>query len=193
MIGELASTAAALDRRTFLRLTGTMVAAGLVPAGCRIEPPFAPPPGTALRVLSPRTWATFTAATARLVGPRGAGLIARGELVPARTADAILAANPPIAGPLVQALWLLELGVWPVIRKVRPFTGITPGARDLVLRDLEHSRIALKRDLFAGLRSLAFIAFYGDPAARRLTGYPGPFGGDGVTLADGMARESDLA
>ena len=191
MTPELARAAAALDRRGFLRLVGAAAAAGVLPAGCRARG-LAPPPGTELRVLTPRTWATFTAATARLVGPRGAALVARGLVVPGRTADAVLAANPALAGPLVQGLWVLELGVWPLVWKVRTFTGITPGAQDLVLRELAHSRIALKRDLFAGLRSLAFLAFYGDPGARQLTGYPGPFGNGTVSIADAMARPDDL-
>jgi hypothetical protein len=188
---ELARAAAALDRRGFLRLVGTAAATGLLPTGCRDATP-APPAGVELRVLTPRTWATFTAATARLVGPKGAALVTHEIVVPGRAADALLAANASLARPLTEALWILELGVWPLVRKVRPFTRITPGAQDLVLRDLEHSRLTFKRDLFAGLRSLAFIAFYGDPGARRLTGYPGP-GGDGqVTIADGMASAADL-
>jgi hypothetical protein len=47
--------------------------------------------------------------------------------------------------------------------------------------------VSLKRALFGGVRALALTAFYGAPASRALTGYPGPFGGGGVGIADGMA------
>jgi hypothetical protein len=187
----LAGPAAALSRRRVLQLAGVAAAAGVLPTGCG-TPRYAPPPGEPLRVLTPRSWSVLMAATARIVGPRGATLMRHGDVVPARAADRILAANPALAGPMTQALLVLEWGVWPVVRKVRPFTGITPGAQDLVLRDLQRSPLSLKRDLFAAIRSLALLTFYGDPATQILTGYPGPNGGDGITIADGMARPEDL-
>lgn len=184
---SLQRAAAALDRRGFLRLVSVAAAAGVLPAGCgRLPAALAPPAGAPLRVLAPRTWAAFTAATMRLVGPPGAALVASGSVAPAASADALLAGSPALAGPLVQGLWLLELGVRPLIAKWRPFTALDGPAQDGVLSDLAGSRLALKRALFAGLKSLAMATVYGTPAGRALTGYEGPFGLGRVTIADAM-------
>ena len=74
--GELLRTSVLLGRRRFLRAMGVVAAAGLVPSGCAGVPPaLAPPPSVTLDVLSPRTYAVFTAAASRIVGLRGAALI----------------------------------------------------------------------------------------------------------------------
>jgi hypothetical protein len=137
-------------------------------------------------VLGPRTYAVFTAATARVVGPPGAVLVADRRVDVGRVADGWLARTPALATPLVQALWVLELGIPPLVDKLRPFTALTATAQDQVLQGLMTSRFALKRQLFSGVRSLAMLAFYSTPESRVLTGYPGPFGSDTVTIADAM-------
>lgn len=184
----LEAALAPLDRRGFLRLVGLALAAGLAPAGCAREAPAwcLPPEGLALRALSPRGYAVLTAAAARLVGGAGATRIAAGDARPAATADAWLASLPGLAGPVAQGLALLEWGVHPLVAKWRPFTALAPAAQDAVLADLARSRLGPKRDLFRGLRSLAYLAFYADPAARPLVGHPGPFGRGGVPVADAM-------
>ena len=48
------------------------------------------------------------------------------------------------------------------------------------------SSLDTKRALFRGVRSLAMLTFYGAPATRGLTRFPGPFGSDSVTIADAM-------
>ncbi len=184
---ELRAAAASLDRRTFLRLAGVAAATGIMPSGCGGVPEgLAPRPDVTLAVLSPRTYAVFTAAAMRIVGPRGAELIADRRVDVGGLADAWLVAAPSVAGPLGQALLVLEFGVWPVIGKVRPFTSVPPGAQDGVLAECMTSRLDLKRSLFRGVRSLALLTFYGSPATRSLTGYPGPFGTGSVTIADAM-------
>lgn len=182
---------AALDRRSFLRLAGLVAASGLLPAGCAPELPaqLRPPQGIALRALSARGYATLTAATARLVGEPGASWIADGRVRPAASADAWLAATPALAGPLAQGLVALEFGVWPLLGKLRPFTALVPAQQDALLEELAGSRLALKRDLFRGLRSIAFLSFYADPEVRPLIGHPGPFGRGGVAIADAMTYE----
>jgi hypothetical protein len=186
---ELEAGLRPLSRRRFLRLLGAAAAAGLAPSGCAPERPawLQPPPGSALRSLDERGYATLSAATARLVGEPGAAWIAEGRLAPAATADAWLAALPALAGPLAQGLLLLELGVWPLLPKLRPFTALAPERQDAVLADLAASRLDLKRVLFRGLRSIAFLTFYADPAARALVGHPGPFGRGPVAIADAMS------
>lgn len=186
-MGTLAVRGAALERRAFLRLAGSLAAAGLVPSGCAGVPDaLAPPPATALAVLTPRAYATFTAAAMRLVGPTGGGLIAARTVDVGRTADALLARTPALAGPLAQALAVLEFGVWPLLAKVRPFTALDGVAQDAVLDDLVRSRLDLKRQLVGGVRSLALLVFYGDPASRAVSGYPGPFGSAAVPIGAAM-------
>jgi hypothetical protein len=130
-----------LARRTVLRAIGTGVAMGLLPTGCSGVPPtLAPPPAQALVVLTPRTYAVFTAAAARLVGPRGAPLVLDRTIDVGTLADAWLARTPALAAPVGQALLLLELGVWPLLDKVFPFTALDGRAQDAVLEDCMTSR-----------------------------------------------------
>ena len=176
-----------LARRTVLRAIGTGVAMGLLPTGCSGVPPtLAPPPDQTLVVLTPRTYAVLTAAAARLVGPRGAPLVLDRTIDVGTLADAWLARTPALAGPVGQALLLLELGVWPLLDKLWPFTALDGRSQDAVLEDCMTSRLELKRSVFRGVRALAMLTFYGSPASRALTGFPGPFGGGDVTIADAM-------
>jgi hypothetical protein len=171
-----------LGRRQVLRAVGVLAAGGLLPTGCAT----APPPGVRLRALTPRTYAVFTAAAMRIVGPRGAALVADRTVDVGALADEWLARTPPLAAPLGQALLLLEFGPWPLLGKLRPFTRLEPAGQDAVLAECMTSRLETKRALFRGIRSLVFLTFYGSTATRALTGYPGPFGTGRVTIADAM-------
>ena len=185
---DLARAAGVLDRRGFLRLAGVAAAAGILPGGCAGVPDvYAPAREARLSVLQPRAYATFTAVAMRLVGPQGAELIHRRTVDIGQIADGFLARSPTIAGPLGRGLALLEFGVWPLLAKVRPFTSLGGPAQDAVLADLVGSRLAFKRALYGGVRALAMTTFYGAPATRALSGYPGPFGLGAVTIADAMA------
>lgn len=176
---DVVAAFARLDRRAFLRLAGTAAAVGILPVACR-EPV---PPGAALAVLAPRAYATFNAAAARIVGPRGAELIRAREVDPARAADAFAARNPAIGATLGAALALLEWAPWPLVPKLRPFTSLDGAAQDRVLDSLMRARIDLLRDVFKGVKSLAALTFYAHPATRALTGFPGPFGSADVPIA----------
>jgi len=185
---EVARAAATLDRRAFLRLAAVAAAAGLLPSGCgRVPPSLAPSPDRQLAVLSPRAYATFTAVALRVVGPAGAELIAARAIDVGAAADAWLARTPALATPITQGLAVLELGIWPLVSKLRPFTALDGAAQDRVLDDLVRSRLDLKNALFQGLRALSLLSFYSSPASRTLTGYPGPFGNDHVPITAGMA------
>jgi len=176
-----------LARRTLLRAIGSGMAMGLLPTGCSGVPPtLAPPAQQALVVLTPRTYAVLTAAAARMVGPRGAPLVLDRTIDVGTLADAWLARTPALVGPVGQALLLLELGVWPLLDKLWPFTALGGPAQDAVLADCMTSRLELKRSVFRGIRALAMLTFYGAPASRALTRFPGPFGGGDVTIADAM-------
>ena len=186
---EIGRAAAGLERRVVLRLLGAAAAAGLLPSGCGGAPrALEPPPGPPLLVLTPRGYATFTAAAARLVGPTGAGLIAERTLDVGRAADRLLARSPALGAPLGQALLALEFGIRPLVAKWRPFTALEGTAQDAVLGDLMTSRWEVKRQLFAGVRALALLAFYGSPASRIVSGYPGPFGSERTPIGAAMTR-----
>ena len=182
---EVEAAGAALERRAFLRLAGVAVGLGMLPSGCGGLPDVLAPQ-RALGALTPRTYAVFTAAAMRLVGPKGAAMIADRTVDVGLLADDWLARTPAVAGPLGQALLLLEFGVWPLFGKVWPFTALDDGAQDAVLSECMTSRLDTKRALFRGIRSLAMLTFYGAPATSALTRFPGPFGDGTVTIADAM-------
>jgi hypothetical protein len=184
----LTRAAVTLNRRSFLRLVALATAAGLAPSGCgRVPAPLLPADAGALQVLSPRSYAAFTAVAARVVGPPGAALIAARTIDVGSAADAWLARAPSLAGPISQALVALEYGVWPLVAKVRPFTALDGSRQDRVLDDLMRSRLDLKQAIFQGVRSLALLTFYSSPASRALTGFPGPFGNAEVGIAQAMS------
>jgi hypothetical protein len=175
---------ARLDRRAFLRVAGLALAAGALPVGCGEAPAgVRPPPELVLGVLSPRAYATFQSVAMRCVGPRGAEVIQARRIDPARAADLWVARVPALAGPLLQGLSVLEWGVYPLVAKWRPFTALDGAGQDRVLEDLMRSRLDLKRDLFKGMKSLAMLTFYSEPAAQAAIGHPGAFDASGIAMA----------
>lgn len=181
---DVAAAFARLDRRGFLRLSALLVGAGVLPTGCRGVPEeWRPPADVALARLSPRGYATFQAVAMRMVGPDGSAAIRARRIDPARAADQWAERVPALAGPLLQGLGVLEWGIAPLVAKWRPFTALDGAAQDRVLEDLMHSRLDLKRDLFRGLRSLALLTFYSDPASRAAIGHPGALDAAGIALA----------
>jgi hypothetical protein len=183
----------ALDRRGFLRAAALAAGAGLLPAGCSgPSQRWAPPADLELRHLTPRTYAVLDAAAVRIVGPRGAELVRAGRIDPARNTERFLARAPALAAPLRQALLVLEFGFQPLIAKLRPFTALEAAAQDAVLADLMGSRLALKRLLFNGVRSVSLANFYGDPASAALTHYPPGAPQPGVSIASALSYEVDL-
>lgn len=193
---EVERQLARLDRRGFLRLTGAAAAAGLLPLGCGDAPPgLRPPEGLTLKVLTPRTYATFEAAAERLVGPaaraRLAAPSAGGPALAAR-ADARLVETPAFAGLVQQALLALEFGVWPLVPKLRPFTSLDADGRDAVLAGLATGRFDLSRALFQGVRSFTWLAWYADARSHPGIHYPGPFGDVEAHRKDAMTYPVDL-
>lgn len=186
----LADAAAALDRRGFLRAVGAAAAAGLLPTGCgapaAVTDALGPLPDRELRVLTPRTYLTFNVVTRRIVGPTGAEQIGRDGIDPAALADAWLVRFGPSGELLQTALLTLEFGVWPLAGKLRPFSALDGDAQDSVLAGLQAGRWELQRQLYAGIKTLACLAFYAHPESHAAIGYPGPFGGGGVAIDDAM-------
>ncbi len=181
---EAVEALAALDRRTFLRLAGVVVGAGLLPTGCGSLPAeLTPPADRPLAMLTPRGYASFQAFSMRFAGPRVRSGIAAGNLDPAAAADAWIARQPALGATLGQGLTLLEWGVWPILPKWRPFSALDGRAQDHVLADLAASSWGWKRDLYRGLGSLASVIVFGDPAVRALLDFPLPFDAAGVQRA----------
>ncbi len=182
----------ALDRRTFLRLAGAITAAGSWPLGYpRARSELGTPPEVALRHLTPRTYAVFQAAAVRLLGPEPAELIQRGVVNPAGIADAWLSRLPHLAPPLRAGLLVLEFTPFPLVRKLRPFTALSPSGQDNVLADLMCSSLDWKRTLFKGIKSFACLTFYSAAPSRALSRYPGPFGGRDGVAAIAKAMQED--
>jgi hypothetical protein len=187
---RLEHSLAALDRRGFLRATGLAAAAGLLPSGCGGVPDaLAPPPGLALAVLTPRSYAAFRAASHALLGPNGRAAARAAGVDLAARADARLAATPAFAGLVQQALLALEFGVPPLVPKWRPFTALAPEAREAVLGRLATARWDLSRALFQGVRSFTWLAWYAAPASHAAVHYPPPYGDASVRIADAMTYD----
>jgi len=67
---------------------------------------------------------------------------------------------------------LLRVIEWaPVLRYGRPFTGLDAATRTQVLNFLQEHRSRLIRTGFWGLRTLAFLGYYGRPEAAGEIGY----------------------
>jgi hypothetical protein len=161
-----------------------VAATSLLPSGCGAVPShLAPAPERPLAVLSPRGYAAFQAFSMRLVGPVLAEEIRIRTIDPASVADAWVARQPALGEALGQALVVLEWGVRPVLPKWRPFTALPGDRQDDVLASVATSRLDLLRDLYRSLKSLATLAVYTHPAARRSLGDPGPFDAAGIALA----------
>lgn len=167
-----AAALAGLDRRGFLRLAGATLALALPASGCREAPRGVRlPAGLELQHLTPRTWAVLGAAAARIAGPRGAALVAQRVIDPGAAAERFLAGAPELAAPLRQALLVLEFGVPPLRAQLKPFTSLGGPGQDAVLAALAASRLAVARRLFAGVRSVALLGFYGALGEARPAGY----------------------
>ncbi len=174
---------ARLDRRGFLRLAGAAAALAPGALGACAEGGGKARAG----VLAPREARVLRAAVAALAGPAAGARIAAGALDPAEVADRWLAALPDRAPALRGALWLLELGIWPLTPRLRPFTALAPAQREALLRGLRDSRFAWKRGLFRGLKAFCTLVYYAHPASWAAAGYPGPFGGpDGAGIDAAM-------
>jgi hypothetical protein len=178
---------AALDRRGFLRLAALAAASPWLAAGCARAPAgLAPPADLALVHLSPRGYAVLNAAAGAIAGPRGAVLVRERALDPGRAGERFLADAPELAAPLGHALLFLELAPWPLLAKLRPFTALSDPERDAVLRELMSSRLAAKRLVFAGLRSVSLLAFYGAAAEERPPGFELGRIPPGAAIADAL-------
>ncbi len=122
----------------------------------------------AVSVLSPVS-ATFRALVCTIV-PEAAKLDARSWSELESLVEETLRDRP--ASLHQQLRLLLRVIEWiPIFRYGRPFTGLDATSRTQVLRYLQDNRLQLIRTGFWGLRTLAFLGYYGRPEAARDIGY----------------------
>ncbi len=94
----------------------------------------------------------------------------------ARRMDALAAAQgPDVVRGVRGALWLLELGGGPLCGRWSRFSALSLDQRTECLQALVESRIALAREIFAGLKQLSLFTFYSIDASWPATGYDGPW------------------
>lgn len=164
-----------LSRRRFLAL-GTqgglaLLAGSLQLAGCdRPSPPVA---GN-LKVFSSKE-STILSAAAQALLPDLPGMArVRAVGLVDRIDDLFGRISPAIASDFKQLLNVLE-DVPLLSLSLTPFTSLNESERLARLRNWEHSRLALKRRGFQGLKKLAASAFYALPPSWPEIGYPGPW------------------
>ncbi len=171
-----------INRRTFLRrtLAGAALLAlggtlGRNLSGYRLDPALA----GALRALSAKEALVLLAVARRILAPDDGTPPPPPLDEPAllRAVDGYLLALPEAVADDVRALLqLVEHS--PILFDLRAsrFTHLAPAAQDAVLAGWQRSRLDVRRQGFAALKSLAMIGRYGDPRTFALLGYV-PAGG----------------
>jgi hypothetical protein len=92
----------------------------------------------------------------------------------------LLALRPPVLRRQLQ-LFLRAIEWLPVVRYGHTFTGLPAEQRSRVLRYLQDHPVERIRCGFWGLRTLAFLGYYGRPEGARAIGYaPDPRGWEAV-------------
>jgi hypothetical protein len=117
-------------------------------------------------------------AVVRTVVPESADLDEAGWTELENLVQTSLADRPPA---LRRRLFLfMRLVQWlPLLHYGRPFSSLDPGRRARLLDRFQNSRVAKVRLGLWGLRTLAFLGYYGRPDAARAIGYtPDPRGWD---------------
>jgi hypothetical protein len=193
-----------VTRRTVLKVGlggAAILAAGGIGLGLR--PSVLRSPSRPLRVLSPVEFSVL-AAFAERVAPGGRGFPPASQLGVAEKLDDYLFFKPDgVRKEVRQALHLVENAVAGFVLDGRPrtFTASTPAEQDAILEAWRHSRLHVRRTVYAALHGLCAATYYATPSTYPMTGYPGPpsfgnvRGGDpepaspgGPTGASGLGR-----
>ena len=156
-----------MNRRGFLKLGlgGSALLAGVALVGRHLGD--YPAVAVSLRVLGAKEFAVFTAAAARIcVGSTGPSAPEIATFV-----DGYLTYVPPAVQRDVRSLLLLlEHSQFPRAK----FTRLSADAQDAVLSSWQTSALALKRQGFQALKTLAFLGHYRDARTWQTIGYSGP-------------------
>ena len=163
-----------ISRRRFLR-TSLFGAAALGLAGVvgRHLSGYTLAPETAkrLRVLSPKEYLILHAVAARVLAPDGTDAPSADLVEATLHADAYLANVPkPLVDDVRALLHLFEHTASATSR----FTHMHAEDQDAVLAGWQRSGLALRRQGFQALRTLAFMGYYRDDRTWPLLGYSGP-------------------
>ena len=170
-----------ISRRRFLRRTiagAALLAAGGTLArnvtGYHLDEEDA----RSLQLLSPKEAIVLSAIFSRMLAPAPEAATVPDLPDPfscVRFADGYLARLPPHLSSDVRALiQLVEHS--PFLFSLSPsrFTRLSPTHQDAILDGWATSRLTVRRQGFVALKSLAMMAFYGDPRTFAIPGFPGP-------------------
>lgn len=169
---------AGITRRTFLRRT--LAGAALLTVGGTLARHLTgyttdEPALQDLRALSTKEALILAAIARRMVAPDERGAPSPDELASVRAADEYIAGLPEaLRADLKALLHLVEHA--PVLFNLRfsRFTRLDAAGQDAVLESWARSRLDLRRQGFAGLKSLVMLGYYGDPRTFAIPGWPGP-------------------
>jgi len=165
-----------LTRRTFLGRS--LQAAGALAAlpALAYAPCALASPSEALLAFGPSELPILEAVAATFVPAGGAFATGAADVDLARRVDALVAAQgPDVVRGVRGALWVVELASPLLAGRVTRFRSLPPPERTRCLAALMESRLALARDVFAGLRQLCLFSFYSQDASWAATGYDGPW------------------
>jgi hypothetical protein len=155
-----------ISRRRFLRRTllgAALLAVGGTAlrhlSGYRLDERLA----RRLRVLSPKEAIVLGAACRRLLAADEAGAPSPDALGVVEAIDGYLAGLPPaLAGDVRALIQLLEHSPFLFDLRASRFTHLDDAGQDAVLAAWAGSRLELRRQGFAALKSLAALGYYGD-------------------------------
>jgi len=167
-----------MNRRQFLRRTvaGALLLSGAVVigrhvGGYRLDPALA----TGLRVLSAKEALIFLAAARRLVAGDGPDAPALDEARALAFVDGYLGKlGEPMRDDVKALLMLVEHGSGVFRGSTARFTRMSVEDQDASLRDWESSRLAVRRQGFQALKTMALLAYWRDDRTWPLLGYGGP-------------------
>lgn len=125
-----------------------------------------------LRVLSPKQFWVLEAACEAILPDRPG--MARASDLPRRIDAVFASASPNLQGEFKQLLDLIEDMPW-LNFSFTPFTRQSLSDRQATLGGWEHSRLAIKRLGFQGLKKVISGVFYMQPESWPEIGYPGPW------------------
>jgi hypothetical protein len=168
-----------LSRRRLLRaglFGGLAVTAGSVALALQSTAPRGQLPQR-LAVLTAQEYAILAAIAARVAPAAGTGAPGADALEVALRADALLArATLDAQKGLKLALVMFDNALPGALfgDRIRPFTRLSAAQQDRVLSSMRSSRVAFRRQLYAGLAGLIMALYWGDTRTWPRIGYPGP-------------------
>jgi hypothetical protein len=167
-----------ISRRRFLRTTllggallGGAAIVGRHLTGYRLDPAIA----SKLRCLSAKEFLIFEAIARRVLAPDGPDAPPYDRERVGLYVDGYLARlEPALSGDVRALIQLVEHGGFLFRLQGSRFTHLSPEEQDAVLLDWQASRLAVRRQGFQALRTLAFLGYWRDDRAWPLIAYTGP-------------------